>query len=189
VCRALGWPLDPAQIGALERFGSWLVDEAMRAGALGPHEGDRILDRHLVDSLLFSRPWGRTDAPQTLIDLGTGAGLPGIPLAIMWPESAVALVDRSERTADLARRAIRVLGLDNASVLTSEIERVTDRAPFVVARAVQPPERLSTTIRRLLSPGGTGVIGGSQLQAPTLETMDAATDILDRSAPLFIIRG
>jgi 16S rRNA (guanine527-N7)-methyltransferase len=185
----LGWPAAPDQLEALERYGHWLAGEALPAGGLGAREGDRILDRHLVDSLLFSRAWPNLISPDNLIDLGSGAGLPGIPLAILWPRSHVALVDRSDTKAALARRAVRVLGIDNVSVVVREIERVTDQAPFVVARAVQPPARLALTMKGLLIPGGIGVIGGSQIQPTTLETMNAGEEILDRAAPLFIMRG
>ncbi len=128
----------------LARFGRFLADEAIPAGALGPGEAERLEDRHLHDSLGFSIAWQGERSPDRLVDVGSGAGLPGIPLAILWPECDVRLVERSGRRAGLLRRASRILDLGNVTVLQASVEDLTSSdvsGAAMVMRAVFPPDR------------------------------------------------
>ena len=156
---------------------------------MGPNEGSRLADRHLGDSLLFS--WPFADSPPDLVDLGTGVGLPGIPLAILWPSTSVTLLDRSGRRTDLARRAVRVLGLNNVEVVQGDIESLGRAFSSLVARAAVPPGQLSPHLKRLLSPGGMAVVGGSWTHPPEIEgweTMEILLEMLDRTVWLLIMR-
>lgn len=150
----------------LQQFQDWLATEALPAGGLGPEEGDRLETRHVADSLLFAAPWRGRPAPETLIDLGSGVGLPGIPLALVWPSTAVTLVDRAGRRADLARRAVRILSADNVAVWEGDAGQVPGTADLVVARATAAPARVLGWGRRLLRPGGMLVVGGSHRARP-----------------------
>ncbi|MDH3517696.1 MAG: class I SAM-dependent methyltransferase, partial [Acidimicrobiia bacterium] len=119
----------------LNRFGTWLAEEAVPAGGVADGDLDRIGDRHLLDSLAFLQ--GLEGIPADLLDVGSGVGLPGIPLAVMLPETSVTLLDRSARRVRLARRAVRVLGLDNVVVEQGEAGR---RAVTVLTiRALMDP--------------------------------------------------
>lgn len=126
----------------LARFGQFLVDEAMPAGGLGPREAHRLEERHLHDSLGFAAAWHGETAPASLIDVGSGVGLPGIPLAILWPACDVILIERSGRRARLLRRSVRMLGLDQVRVHEGDVFSL-DRSAWsgvgVVMRAVFPP--------------------------------------------------
>lgn len=147
-----GWRAEGADLELLARFARLLEQEALPAGAIGPSEASRLHDRHLHDSLGFAVAWQGEAAPEGLIDVGSGAGLPGIPLAILWPECEVRLVERSGRRARFLRRAARVLGLDSVSVVESGIEQLDPElavgAPIVM-RAVFAPEAVPARLAHL----------------------------------------
>lgn len=186
-----GWPLEARARRRLGRLADWLRQEAIPAGGLGPNEGDRIERRHLADSLLFARGWAPPDPPRTLLDLGSGVGLPGIPLAILWPETEVTLIDRSGRRVDLARRAVRVLQLGNVTAVQGEATAVQGAFQMVVARAAGPPGLVGEWAAPLMTPDGVTVIGGSHRHRPeaapgeTVVEVDPA--ILDRTVWLRMI--
>jgi len=88
----------------------------------------------------------------SVIDVGSGVGLPGIPLAILWPDTTVRLVERSGRRARLLRRAVRILDLENAHVDEGDLGSLEPAAwegVGVVMRAVFPPESALTTLQPL----------------------------------------
>ena len=169
--RWAGWTLTAPQMALLERYASWLRDEAIRAGGLGPREGERLWSRHLADSLLFATAW-RGRAPDELLDVGSGVGLPGIPLAILWPETKVTLLDRGGRRVRLLYRVVGVLGLSNVMIAQGDALAVADEWEAIVARgALRAPEFVGLSAR-LLSPGGTAVLGLSRREQPPERTRD-----------------
>lgn len=170
VRRAADWAginLAARQLGVLRDLADWLVAEAIPAGGLGPAEGSVVYSRHIADSLLFGAPWrSRPGSPPTILDIGAGVGLPGLPLAICWPYSRVTLLERSVRRADLAQRAVRLLGLENVEVAPTQLREWKTAAELLVCRAVSSPDRLRGDLHRLLSPTGVAVIGGSHRSPP-----------------------
>ena len=149
--------LDLDQLAKLSRYADWLADEAVGAGLLGPDEGTRVWSRHIVDSLGFAAAW--PEAPARLLDVGSGAGLPGIPLAVAWPACAVTLLDRSQRACDLLGRAKRLVPAHNATVRCKEADEVEPGWLALVMRAVFRLPRAEGLARRLLAPGGRAAVG------------------------------
>lgn len=185
-----GRPVSDDASDALSRYGSWLVAEAIPAGGLGPREADRVGTRHLADSVAFGAAWRGKPAPERILDLGSGVGLPGIPLAILHPHAEVTLVDRSGARCRLARRAIRVCGLDNVSVIQSDIAGIGEQRPAVVSRASLPPPQLLPHLRRLVAPGGIGVVGGPRKPQPVepgYEVLRIPPEVLDPGPRLLIM--
>jgi 16S rRNA G527 N7-methylase RsmG len=183
-----GLELDPGQQEQISRFRAWLAEEGIRAGALGPGEESRLERRHLADSILFA---SQLEAAEEVWDLGTGVGLPGIPLAISMPDTGFVLVDRSGRRIDLARRAVRILGLENCQVVAGEIEDLSGPLPALVSRASLPPPQLAEVATRVLAPGGVAVVGGSWREAPRhpeWTTIEIPPDVLDQPVWLLIMR-
>lgn len=156
--------LDDRQRDRLESYRDWLIEEALPAGGIGPGEVDRLESRHLADSLLYARFFSHEIAK--VWDLGTGVGLPGIPLAIALPDTVFHLVDRSQRRLDLVRRVIRILDLENCQVRPGEIDELEEEAEVIVTRATLAPEQMAVVARRLLRPGGVAVMGGSWRERP-----------------------
>jgi 16S rRNA (guanine527-N7)-methyltransferase len=123
---------------------------------------EELVIRHILDSLAplrYIAPLLRSspDAlPPSLADLGSGAGLPGIPLAVCLPETRVTLIERMGRRAGFLRNAAAALGLSNVLVDEVEAERAAPgRFGVLVFRAFHPlePGRLKNLFR-LLAPGG-----------------------------------
>ena len=160
--------LDEQQVERLLAYETWLKDEALPAGGIGPNEAERIMERHIVDSLAMGiaarRTLGRELGGEAL-DIGSGAGLPGIPLAIAFPDVHFTLLDRSGRRIRLLRRAARVLELE-AEVRQGMVEDVTERHDLVTSRASLPPAGLLPHLRRLVTPDGVGVVAGSTGEQP-----------------------
>jgi 16S rRNA (guanine527-N7)-methyltransferase len=190
VAEWIGFPIVGDQFAALKEYASWLASEAIQAGGLGPDEGPRIWDRHICDSLAFAVGW-RNERPDVALDVGSGVGLPGIPLAILWPRTSWTLLDRSRGRTNLARRAVRVLGLGNVTAIQAEIDQHRAHYDGIVARGVMEPAILAGKATPLLSPGGKLVIGlsrtinearevptGSLLQRIPPKVLDGGAEIL-----------
>ncbi|MCY3811987.1 MAG: 16S rRNA (guanine(527)-N(7))-methyltransferase RsmG [Gammaproteobacteria bacterium] len=110
-----------------------------------------LRERHTADSLALS-PWvtGR------LADVGAGAGLPGIPLAIARPNVPVVLIERSTRKCAFLRHAVIELDLANVDVVARDVRHYTAPGAFdiITIRAVAPPLKAWNLVRHLLKPGG-----------------------------------
>jgi len=157
-----GLEVSPTQWAQLELYANWLVDEAIPAGGLGPREADKVWGRHIADSLAFAVAWRGQEPPHELLDLGSGVGLPGIPLAIVWPECRFTLLDKAGRRTRLMLRAIRVLGLENTIVAQGDAFDVADEWHAVVARgAVSAPEFVGLS-SKLVDDEGVSVLGLSR---------------------------
>ena len=185
-----GVSLDDDKIERMERYARWITTEAMPAGGIGPAERDRIDRRHLADSVLFATqvPGGSHE----VWDLGSGIGLPGIPLAILMPECNFRLIDRSGRRVGLMRRAIRILELGNCQVWQTRIEDLHGETDVIVSRASLPPERLAEVVSRHLRPEGVAVVAGSWRERPGhvgWDTIEIPPDALDQTVWLLMMRG
>lgn len=116
--------------------------DAVRFGFLGPREGERLRERHLDDALglaVLRRPGDG----ERWADLGSGAGLPGLPLAAVFPRTHFTLVDSQRRRLDWVRATAAGLGIDNVSVVHERLEDYgrgpgRERFDVAVARALGP---------------------------------------------------
>jgi len=126
-----------------------------------------VVRKHLLDSLTV-QPW--VNGPRVL-DLGTGAGFPGLPLAIVNPTLDFVLMDSTAKKLTFVREAARALGLHNVSEVHARAERYSGpRAATVVARAVGDLAQLCGWSEALLAPGGSlvamkGRFPGRELKA------------------------
>jgi len=189
VAEFAGVTLDEEKVERMERYSAWITGEAMSAGGIGPAEGDRIDRRHLADSVLFATqiPTGAHE----VWDVGSGIGLPGIPLAILMPQSKFRLIDRSGRRVGLMRRALRVLELQNCSVWQMRIEDLHGETDVIVSRASLHPARLGEIVGRHLRPDGVAVVAGSwreRLYQGCGNTVEIPPDALDQTVWLLIMR-
>ena len=152
--------LRPEQIAVLDAYADLVRRWTPVLSLVAPNDLSRFTDRHVVDGLVAAEVLRDTrsglggEALQAL-DLGSGAGLPGIPLAVALPEVAVTLVERSVRKARFLRLAQRELGLDNVTVLCADVGQIPSAsADVVTARALMPPPALWKRVQTLLKPGG-----------------------------------
>jgi len=114
----------------------------------------RLWERHVLDSLVAQDLL----EGHRMIDLGSGAGFPGLPLAIIEPRRHFTLLDSSERKVRFLRQAVIELGLDNVDVVHARAEALEATFDTVLARAVARPEQVLEWSRNLVRPGGRVVL-------------------------------
>lgn len=137
----------------VERYVALLAGPGVERGLLGPRETPRLWDRHVLNSA------GLTEllAPgQTVLDLGSGAGLPGLVLALRRTDLDVVLVEPLLRRATFLEEAVQELGLAHVTVRRARAEELakTVLVDVVTARAVAPLDRLIGWSLPLLRDGG-----------------------------------
>lgn len=127
-------------------YTSLLARDSETFGLLGPRELPRIWSRHVINSALLSElvPDG-----SKVVDVGSGAGLPGIPMAIAQPNAHFTLVEPMERRSSWMQSVVDELGIDNLTILRARAEEVSETDfDFATARAVAALDKLL----RLLTP-------------------------------------
>ncbi|MDR0343137.1 MAG: 16S rRNA (guanine(527)-N(7))-methyltransferase RsmG [Nocardiopsaceae bacterium] len=141
------------RIGQAEAYAGLLAGPGVVRGLIGPREVPRLWDRHILNSAAIAELVPR---PSALIDLGSGAGLPGIILALLLPDVSVILLERMARRTEFLRECIQDLGLANVEVVEAQAEEAAGRlsADVVTARAVAPLVRLAPLALALVRPGG-----------------------------------
>jgi 16S rRNA (guanine527-N7)-methyltransferase len=138
---------------AAERYAQLLAGPAVERGLLGPREIPRLWERHLLNCAVVA---SLVPHPCSLVDLGSGAGLPGVVLAMCLPDCEVTLLEPMLRRSCFLEECVSELGLPNARVYRSRAEDAAGElaADVVTARAVAPLGRLVGMAAGLLRPGG-----------------------------------
>lgn len=154
--KELSIELTETQIGQFKTYYNEVALFNRRLKLVGAQGADFVI-KHLLDSLaplnLFKEI---IDANSTLCDAGSGAGLPGIPLAIALPEYPFTLLERSGRRAGFLRNAVAMTQIaSHVEVLEQDIDVVTQQFDIVTFRAFLPLEKVITQLNRILKPGGT----------------------------------
>lgn len=140
------------------RYADVLVTAGVSRGLIGPREIDRIWPRHLINCAVVSE---LLPDSAHVVDVGSGAGLPGLVLAIRRPDLTLVLLEPLQRRVDFLRETVEVLGLgDHVQVVHGRAEDAAVRerlgaAAWVTARAVAPLDRLVRWCIPLLEPRGT----------------------------------
>jgi len=125
---------------AIKQFVDILATEGVTRGLIGPRETDRLWDRHVFNSVAIS---GLTRADAEVVDVGSGAGLPGIPLAVLRPDLSVTLLEPLLRRVTFLTETVDRLELgDRVRVVRGRAEEHREQYDVVVARAVAPLGRL-----------------------------------------------
>ena len=151
-CIALGLELDPSVLENLAGFVRLLEKWNRVYNLTSVRRPADMVPRHILDSLAvlpFLHP-GR------LLDVGTGAGLPGLPLAIARPELQMTLLDSNAKKLRFVRQAVAELGLDNVDVVQARMQEYQPGHAFdmVISRAVSSLDELYRQAQHLLAPGG-----------------------------------
>ncbi|GHK03575.1 16S rRNA (guanine(527)-N(7))-methyltransferase RsmG [Streptomyces sp. NPDC003753] len=136
------------------RYAELLAEAGVQRGLIGPREVPRLWERHLLNCAVLSEvvPEG-----VTVCDVGSGAGLPGIPLALVREDLKITLLEPLLRRTNFLTEVVELLGLDHVTVVRGRAEEVMGKIPpvhVVTARAVAPLDRLATWGIPLLRPYG-----------------------------------
>jgi len=136
---------DSARIHA---YAELLAGPGIERGLIGPREAERIWERHIFNCLPITQ---LLKEGSILFDVGSGAGLPGIVIALARPDLHVTLIEPLERRVEFLKEA--VIGLD-IEVIRGQAQDVRATAHYVTARAVAPLEKLKRMSWHLLKTGG-----------------------------------
>jgi 16S rRNA (guanine527-N7)-methyltransferase len=140
------------RFGRIAQYVDILATRGVRYGLLGPREASRIWQRHILNSAALSQ---LIEPASTVIDVGSGAGLPGIPLAVLRADLRVTLLEPLLRRFTFLIEALGELELtDRVDVVRARAEHHTERYDVVVARAVAPLDRLIGWCNPLRRPSG-----------------------------------
>jgi 16S rRNA (guanine527-N7)-methyltransferase len=140
------------QIEKARAFAQKLANDSDDLGLLGPRELDKLWSRHILNSAVVAETVNPGDH---VADVGSGAGLPGIPMAIALPEAQFVLIEPMERRSTWMLEVIQELGLTNVEVRRARAEEVLDlKFDIVTARAVAALDKLLRLTVPLLKPGG-----------------------------------
>ena len=160
--RALGISLEPKQLDLLEDYLRLLLKWNGAFNLVGTSDPFELVHKHLLDSLTMVSYIKH--AP--ILDVGSGAGLPGIPLAITLPELSFTLLDANGKKTRFMRQAVIELNLSNVEVIQARVEKYqpTQLPKTVLARAFAPADKaLNTLMSVCASPGQVLIMLGERL--------------------------
>ena len=140
------------QIDQARSFAQTLANDSDELGLLGPRELDKLWSRHILNSAVVAELVKPGDK---VADVGSGAGLPGIPMAIARPDAEFVLIEPMERRSNWMLQVVEDLGLKNVRILRSRAEDATEQDfDIVTARAVAALDKLLKMCVPLLKPRG-----------------------------------
>lgn len=141
-----------AQFRLINRYVDILGSTGVAWGLLGPREADRLWERHILNSAALS---GLIAADSAVADVGSGAGLPGIPLALLRPDLRMTLIESLLRRSAFLTQTVEELEIaDRVEVVRSRAEDHHQTYDVVVARALAPLDRLIGWCNPLRAPAG-----------------------------------
>ncbi len=151
-CEALGLDIDSKDVSKLCSYIEMLEKWNRAYNLTAIRDSGSMITHHLLDSLAVL-PWIR---PGRMLDVGTGAGLPGIPLAITRPDYPFTLLDSNGKKTRFLLQVLAVLGLKNVSVVQQRVQHVVDTTGFdmVLSRAFASLRDMVVATEHLLAEGG-----------------------------------
>jgi 16S rRNA (guanine527-N7)-methyltransferase len=180
-----GWIV--AALPGLTRYAELLTGPGTQRGLIGPREGERIWDRHILNCAVVADPeLGFVPSGASVADVGSGAGLPGLVWALVRPDISVVLIESLLRRATFLTECVHELQLgDQVQVLRARAEDASGRGSGVqvaTSRAVAPLGKLARWSAPLLNDGGSlvAIKGESATEEVTRDAADiAAMDLVD----------
>lgn len=133
--------LDETRLRAISTYIDLLLKWNARINLTAIREPGEIVQRHFGESLFVAKYLLEQQAPQTAIDLGSGAGFPGVPFALLGSEVQVTLIESQHKKSTFLRELVRVLGLKNVKVFSDSAESYLSSADLVMLRAVEKFEK------------------------------------------------
>jgi 16S rRNA (guanine527-N7)-methyltransferase len=164
----------PERLDEIAAYAHFLTTAGIERGLIGPREGERIWERHIFNCLPVTQllPQGAS-----LFDIGSGAGLPGIVIALARPDLSVTLIEPLERRVAFLTEAVEGLNLpiNNIEVIRGRAQDVKKSADFVTARAVAPLEKLKKMSWHMVKTGGSLLAMKGESASSEMEGVKGAT--------------
>ena len=162
-----------------ERYAALLAGDGTERGLMGPREVPRLWERHLLNCAALT---DGIPLESRVCDVGSGAGLPGLVLAIRRPDLRVTLVEPLLRRVTFLREAVEVLALPSVEVARARAEELHGKRTFdiVTSRAVAPLPKLLRWSLPLVGPGG---------EVLAMKGSSAATELHDAAAEIRSLHG
>lgn len=182
--QAMGVAFEPGEVQRLGRYLALLLhaNKAMNLTAIT--DPDQAWQRHVLDALTLLAPMAELPDGSRVIDVGTGGGVPGVPLAIVRPGLRFTLLDATAKKTAFVQAVVHRLGLEHAAVLTGRAERVgrdpahRDAYDAAIARAVGPLATVAELVCPLVRPGGLALLIKGQKATEELAQAKAALHLL-----------
>jgi 16S rRNA (guanine527-N7)-methyltransferase len=146
--------LDETQLRAISTYIDLLLKWNARINLTAIREPGEIVQRHFGESLFAAKHLLEQKLPQTAVDLGSGAGFPGVPFALLAPEIQVTLIESQQKKATFLKELVHALGLKSARVFSDRAENYPGTADLVMLRAVEKFEQALQMAVRLTSADG-----------------------------------
>jgi 16S rRNA (guanine527-N7)-methyltransferase len=159
--------LDETRLRAISTYIDILLKWNARINLTAIRDPNEIVQRHFGESLFAAKHLLEQKWPQTAIDLGSGAGFPGVPFAILAPDIQVTLIESQQKKATFLRELVRVLELRNTRVFSDRAENYEGTADLVTLRAIEKFEQALPMALRLTKQGGriALMIGSGQVES------------------------
>ena len=158
----LGRPLSQSELEATHKYLEILIEWNRVHRLVGVGDRKWLVDNIVLDSFLFLKVIPATMS--RVLDVGSGAGVPGVPLKIVRPEVELVMVEARRKRASFLAAAIRTLEFSGAKAVHARIEEIPTREhgvfDVIVARCTARPTRFFSTVERLLSADGLAVVSG-----------------------------
>jgi 16S rRNA (guanine527-N7)-methyltransferase len=145
--------LTPRQTEQMEALGRLYPEWNDKINVVSRKDIDNLYEHHILHSLAIAK-FLQPKAGTTFLDMGTGGGFPGIPLAIMWPDCTFHLIDRIGKKIRVAEDISKQIGLTNVTFQHGDIGECRQRYDFVVSRAVMRLDELIPLVKKNITPGG-----------------------------------
>ncbi len=157
--------LDEMRLAAISKYIDLLLKWNARINLTAIRAPEEIVQRHFGESLFAGKHILAEKSIKTAIDLGAGAGFPGVPFALLAPEVEVTLIESSQKKSTFLKELIYLLGLKNVKVFGGRAKSYSQSADLVMLRAVEKFEGVLPLALTLVSPGGrlALLIGTSQM--------------------------
>ena len=162
-----GASLTSRQLGLLSTYFDLLMKWNAKINLTGLRAPEEIVTRHFGESLFAARLlFPHTATVQSVLDIGSGAGFPGLPLKIWAPALDLTLIESNQRRAAFLREVVRALSLPDVQVISDRAEKLSAQADLVTFRAVEHFEQILPVAHKLAKPGGRMaiLIGSSQVE-------------------------
>lgn len=171
--------LSERQRGQFAALGELYSEWNGRINVISRKDIDNLYTRHVLHSLAIARLWGPLVPETRILDIGTGGGFPGIPLAVMYPGCRFHLIDRIGKKIRVAQEVASAIGLDNVTFQHGDIGECREGFDYVVSRAVMPLDKLVRLIEKNVVREGAATPGNAF--SPGLFTLKGG-DLAEESA-------